>query len=61
MLLATAYYRLKNKEKGDREQAIAEKLRAEEQAREPGAGGRAGARAPVGAARSPRRAHRRSR
>ena len=32
VLLATAYYRLKEKEKGDREQAIAETLRAAEQA-----------------------------
>ena len=37
VLLATAYYRLKEKEKGDREQAIAEKLRAAEQAGEAGA------------------------
>jgi tetratricopeptide (TPR) repeat protein len=37
VLLATAYYRLKDKEKGDREQALAEKLRAAEQAQEPGA------------------------
>lgn len=36
VLLATAYYRLKEKEKGDREQAIAETLRAAEQAREVG-------------------------
>jgi tetratricopeptide (TPR) repeat protein len=36
VLLATAYYRLKEKEKGDREQAIAETLRAAEQARELG-------------------------
>ena len=36
VLLATAYYRLKNKEEGDRHRDIAEKLRAEEQAREPG-------------------------
>jgi tetratricopeptide (TPR) repeat protein len=36
VLLATAYYRLKDKEKGDREQAIAEELRAAEQAREVG-------------------------
>jgi tetratricopeptide (TPR) repeat protein len=37
VLLATAYYRLKDKEKGDREQAVAEKLRAAEQSREEGA------------------------
>lgn len=37
VLLATAYYRQKNKEQGDRHRDIAEKLRAEEQAREPGA------------------------
>jgi len=37
VLLATAYYRLKDKEKGDREQALAEKLREAEQAKEPGA------------------------
>jgi tetratricopeptide (TPR) repeat protein len=37
VLLATAYYRLKEKDKGDREQALAEKLRADEQSREPGA------------------------
>lgn len=36
VLLATAYYRLKNKPEGDRHRDIAEKLRAEEQAREPG-------------------------
>jgi tetratricopeptide (TPR) repeat protein len=36
VLLATAYYRLKDKDKGDREQAIAETLRAAEQAREVG-------------------------
>ena len=36
VLLATAYYRLKDKEEGDRHRDIAEKLRAEEQAREPG-------------------------
>jgi tetratricopeptide (TPR) repeat protein len=36
VLLATAYYRLKNKEAGDRHRDIAEKLRTEEQAREPG-------------------------
>jgi tetratricopeptide (TPR) repeat protein len=36
VLLATAYYRLKNKQEGDRHRDIAEKLRAEEQAREPG-------------------------
>jgi len=37
VLLATAYYRLKDKEKGDREQTLAEKLREVEQSREPGA------------------------
>jgi tetratricopeptide (TPR) repeat protein len=37
VLLATAYYRLKDKEQGDRHREIAEKLRAEQQAREPGA------------------------
>jgi tetratricopeptide (TPR) repeat protein len=37
VLLATAYYRLKEKDKGDREQALAEKLRAAEQAAEAGA------------------------
>jgi tetratricopeptide (TPR) repeat protein len=37
VLLATVYYRQKNKEAGDRHRAIAEKLRAEQQAREPGA------------------------
>jgi tetratricopeptide (TPR) repeat protein len=36
VLLATACYRLKKKEEGDRHRDIAEKLRAEEQAREPG-------------------------
>jgi tetratricopeptide (TPR) repeat protein len=36
VLLATAYYRLKDREQGDRHRDIAEKLRAEEQAREPG-------------------------
>jgi tetratricopeptide (TPR) repeat protein len=36
VLLATAYYRLKNKDQGDKHRDIAEKLRAEEQAREPG-------------------------
>jgi tetratricopeptide (TPR) repeat protein len=36
VLLATAYYRLKDREKGDREQAIAEDLRAAEQAKETG-------------------------
>jgi tetratricopeptide (TPR) repeat protein len=35
--LATAYYRLKRKEDGDRERAIIEKLNAERQARAPGA------------------------
>jgi tetratricopeptide (TPR) repeat protein len=37
VLLASTYYRQRNKEMGDREKAIAEKLRAEEQAKEPGA------------------------
>ncbi len=37
VLLATAYYRLKDKEKGDREQSLAETLRAAEQAKEPSA------------------------
>ena len=37
VLLATAYYRQKKKELGDRHRDIAEKLRAEQQAREPGA------------------------
>jgi tetratricopeptide (TPR) repeat protein len=37
VLLATAYYRLKDKEKGDREQAAAERLRVAEQSREAGA------------------------
>jgi tetratricopeptide (TPR) repeat protein len=37
VLLATAYYRQKKKDLGDRHRAIAEKLRAEQQAREPGA------------------------
>jgi tetratricopeptide (TPR) repeat protein len=36
VLLATACYRLKDQEAGDRHRDIAEKLRAEEQAREPG-------------------------
>jgi tetratricopeptide (TPR) repeat protein len=36
VLLATAYYRLKDKAQGDRHRDIAEKLRSEEQAREPG-------------------------
>jgi tetratricopeptide (TPR) repeat protein len=36
VLLATAYYRLKDQAQGDRHRDIAEKLRAEEQAREPG-------------------------
>lgn len=36
VLMATAYYRLKNKELGDKHRDIAEKLRAEQQAREPG-------------------------
>ncbi|HBY63000.1 MAG TPA: hypothetical protein DEH78_24530, partial [Solibacterales bacterium] len=33
--LATAYYRLKRKEDGDRERAIVEKLNAEAQTRQP--------------------------
>jgi tetratricopeptide (TPR) repeat protein len=37
VLLATVYYREKKKDLGDRERAIAEKLRAEAQAKEPGA------------------------
>jgi tetratricopeptide (TPR) repeat protein len=37
VLLATAYYRRKDKAKGDLHRDIAEKLRAEEQAKEPGA------------------------
>jgi tetratricopeptide (TPR) repeat protein len=37
VLLATVYYREKNKELGDRHKEIAEKLRAEQQAKEPGA------------------------
>ncbi len=36
VLLATAYYRLKDQAQGDRHRDIAEKLRADEQAREPG-------------------------
>jgi tetratricopeptide (TPR) repeat protein len=37
VLLATVYYRNKDKQRGDEHRAIAEKLRSEEQAREPGA------------------------
>jgi tetratricopeptide (TPR) repeat protein len=37
VLLATAYYRQKKKEKGDAERAIADRLRQERQGREPGA------------------------
>ena len=37
VLLATVYYRKKDKESGDRHRDIAEKLRAEQQAKEPGA------------------------
>jgi hypothetical protein len=37
VLLATAYYRQKNKEAGDRHQEIAKRLAAERQAEEPGA------------------------
>jgi tetratricopeptide (TPR) repeat protein len=37
VLLATTYYRLKDKQKGDSEQALAEKLRATEQSKEAGA------------------------
>lgn len=36
-LLATVYYRLNRKEDGDREQAIVQKLNAEQQAKQPGA------------------------
>jgi tetratricopeptide (TPR) repeat protein len=43
VLLATAYYRLKDKPNGDREQAVAETLRATEQAKEPGASDALGA------------------
>jgi hypothetical protein len=35
--LATVYYRLKRRDDGDRHKAIAEKLTAEAQARQPGA------------------------
>ena len=35
--LATAYYRLKRKEDGDRHRAIADRLTAEAQAKQPGA------------------------
>lgn len=37
VLLATTYYRLKRKDDGDRERAIAARLTAEKQARQPGA------------------------
>jgi tetratricopeptide (TPR) repeat protein len=37
VLLATAYYRLKKKELGDRERAVADRLQRERQGREPGA------------------------
>jgi tetratricopeptide (TPR) repeat protein len=37
VLLATAYYRLKRKDEGDRERAIIERLTAEKQASQPGA------------------------
>ena len=37
VLLASVYYRQKDKAQGDRHRDIAEKLRAEEQAKEPGA------------------------
>lgn len=37
VLLASVYYRLNRKEDGDREQAIAKKLTAEQQAKQPGA------------------------
>jgi tetratricopeptide (TPR) repeat protein len=37
VLLATVYYRQKNKEEGDRHKAIAQRLHAEKQAQEPGA------------------------
>ena len=36
MSLATAYYRLKRKEDGDRQREIVAKLNAEAQARQPG-------------------------
>jgi hypothetical protein len=37
VLLATTYYRLKRKDDGDRERAVAARLTAEKQARQPGA------------------------
>ena len=37
VLLATAYYRLKLKDQGDRERAIVARLNAENQAKQPGA------------------------
>jgi hypothetical protein len=37
VLLASVYYRLNRKADGDRERAIAQKLTAEQQAKEPGA------------------------
>jgi tetratricopeptide (TPR) repeat protein len=37
VLLATAYYRLKKKDLGDRERAVADRLQRERQGREPGA------------------------
>jgi len=43
VLLATIYYRQKDRERGDRERAIVERLRAERQAREPGASDELGA------------------
>jgi hypothetical protein len=43
VLLATAYYRLKDKSNGDKEQALAETLRETEQAKEPGASDTLGA------------------
>ncbi len=39
VMLATCYYRLKRKDDGDRERAIAERLRQKEQERQPRAGG----------------------
>ena len=37
VLLASVYYRLNRKSDGDRERAVAQKLSAEQQAKEPGA------------------------
>ena len=39
VMLATACYRLKLKDEGDREKAIADRLREKEQARQPRGGG----------------------